>query len=415
MDVVALVDCNSFYASCERVFRPDLNGRPIIVLSNNDGCVVARSAEAKALGIQMGVPAFQIEGEIRRHKIAVFSSNYTLYADMSRRVMETLRQFSPEIEIYSIDESFLKLDRTQDLLAIGESIRSTVRKWTGVPVSVGFGPTKALAKLANRLSKKSAGVMELTTREQQDEALATTAVSDVWGIGAASTNKLLRYGIKTARDLRDADDVWVRKLLTVVGLKLVHELRGIPAIDWEETVSPKKGICCSRSFGESVTTLEGLQQALATYVSRAAEKLRRQNSLANVVTIFFHSNPFNGDEPYQRSGVIAFPTPTATTNEMIRFVSDAAAKLYKPGTRLKKAGVILTGIVENSNCQLSLFYERDRQHDTALMSALDKINDRFGSRTMRFGAEGIDPKWAAKFEKKSPRYTTRWDELIEVL
>lgn len=301
MDVVALVDCNSFYASAERVFRPDLIGKPIIVLSNNDGCVVARSAEAKAVGIPMGVPAFQIEREIARHKIAVFSSNYTLYADMSRRVMETLQQFSPDIEIYSIDEAFLKFADHDNLLEVGGKIRATVRQWTGIPVSVGFGPTKVLAKLANRISKKANGVMDLTATASQDAALETADVGDLWGIGPASANKLKKVGINTAKQLRDADDIWIIKAITVVGLKLVHELRGIPSIDWTEVAPPKQGICCSRSFGESVTTLDGLQQALASYVARAAEKLRRQNSLANVATIFFHSNPFNGDPLFQRS------------------------------------------------------------------------------------------------------------------
>ncbi|MEX1232003.1 MAG: Y-family DNA polymerase [Planctomycetaceae bacterium] len=413
MDVVGLVDCNSFYASAERVFRPDLKNRPIIVLSNNDGCVVARSAEAKALGIQMGIPAFQIKQEISRHKIAVFSSNYTLYADMSRRVMETLREFTPELEIYSIDECFLKIipDDQQDLMGCGHRIRNTVRKYTGIPVSVGFGPTKALAKLANKISKKSSGVMDLTSRSSQDEALALTDIAEIWGVGRSSVSKLRQCGITTAKELRDAADPLILKLLTIVGVKLVHELRGIPAMDWEEFAPPKKGICVSRAFGAPVTTLDGLQQALATYIARAAEKLRRQHSLASVVTIFFHTNPFNNDAPFRRSGVLEFPSPTATTNEMIHCVSAMAANLYRPGYRLKKAGVILSGIVTDNKRQLNLFHERDRKRDASLMSVLDTINDQFGSRTLRFGAEGVKPDWAAKFEKKSPRYTTRWDEL----
>ncbi len=247
----------------------------------------------------------------------------------------------------------------------------------------------------------------------QTSALSRTDVADVWGIGPANSAKLRKIGIQTALQCRDADDEQILKLTTIVGLKLVHELRGTPAIDWKAVTPPKKGICVSRSFGEPVTTLEGLQQALAAYVSRAAEKLRRQKSLASVVTIFFHSNPFNDDAKLQRSGVVELPCPTATTNELIHFVSEAAARLYRDGFKFKKAGVLLSGIV-NSTRQLNLFYARDRIRDATLMSTLDRINHEFGSRMVRFGAEGIDQRWAAKFEMKSPRYTTRWEELPKV-
>lgn len=417
--VVALVDCNSFYASCERVFRPDLVGKPIIVLSNNDGCVVARSAEAKTLGIPMGVPAFEIEQEIRRHKIAVFSSNYALYGDMSRRVNQTLEQFSDDIEVYSVDESFLRVPEQEhcDLVGYGQRIRETVERWTGLPVCCGIGPTKALAKLANRLAKKSqkaAGVVDLTNPRWQLVALRQTHVGDIWGIGGASTRKLERLGIHNALQLRDAPDSLIMKTLTVVGLKLVHELRGIPSIDWELVTPRKQEICVSRMFGEPITTLAGLQEAIASYAARAAEKLRRQQSYASLATVFCHTNQFSEHDPqYHPVLTCRLPVPSNATNEIQRHLLRMTEVLHRPGARWKKAGVIFSELV--SERQLSLFYATDRCRDDRLCEVLDQVNDKHGAKTLRFGAEGIRQNWQAKFEKRSPRYTTRWDEVPVVL
>lgn len=409
--LVAHVDCNSFYASCEQLFRPDLLGKPVIVLSNNDGAVVARSAEAKALGIEMGVPLFEIKRQVAQHKVAVFSSNYVLYGDLSRRVMQVLDQFSPEVENYSIDESFLTLPDCEPL-EFGANIKKTVKQWTGIPVSVGISSTKTLAKLANRLAKKqTSGVRVLAP---DDPILENVDVSDVWGIGSASAKKLLAANITTVAALRDADDPWVLKTLSIVGLKLVHELRGIACLPLEMVREPKKGMCVSRSFGQPITTLYELKQAVATFAAKIGEKLRSQNSLAAVMSVFFNTNQFNDDPQCHRHGAVRLLVPSAAGSELIHWTTALTEKLFRDGYRFKKAGVIVSEIVSDSARQQNLFYKPDTIRDDRVSSVMDKINHEFGRRTVQFAAEGIKTPWAARSDSRSPRYTTRWDELLEV-
>ncbi|MGC9326028.1 MAG: Y-family DNA polymerase, partial [Candidatus Hinthialibacter sp.] len=333
---VALVDCNNFYASCERVFQPQLEGKAVVVLSNNDGCIIARSNEAKALGIKMGDPFFKIEPFLRRAGVRYFSSNYSLYGDMSQRVMNVLAQFSPELEVYSIDEAFLNLTgvlrrsewETDALSGYGRRIQATVRQWTGIPVSVGIAETKTLAKIANRLAKRSKtlqGVFDLRKEPDRDAILEAVDVGDVWGIGSRYAHRLRQRGIANARQLRDADETWIQKEMAmgVVGMRLVLELRGVPCLPLDLSPGPKKGIACSRSFGNPVTLLSELRAATAAYVSRAAEKLRGQNSLCKTMSVYVMTNPFKNEPQYYNSALIRFPTPTADTPEMIRYALKA--------------------------------------------------------------------------------------------
>lgn len=409
--LVALVDCNSFYASCEQLFRPDLLGKPVIVLSNNDGCVVARSAEAKAIGIEMGVPLFQIKQQVSQHRVAVFSSNYTLYGDMSNRVVQVLGQFSPDLETYSIDESFLMLPDCEPI-GFAANIKKTVKQWTGIPVSVGISSTKTLAKLANRLAKKlTSGVCVLTP---DDPLLQNIDVGDVWGIGSASARKLHAANIKTVTALRDADDAWVLKNLSIVGLKLVHELRGTACLPLEMVREPKKGMCVSRSFGQSITTLDELLQAVATFAVKIGEKLRSQHSLAAVMSVFFNTNHFSNDPQCHRHGAIRLLVPSAAGSELIHWTTALAQKLFRDGYRYKKAGVMVTEVVSDSARQRNLFYQPDTARDDRVSSVMDSINREFGRRTVLFAAEGLQTPWAARADSRSPRYTTRWDELPEV-
>ncbi len=413
--VFALVDCNNFYASCERVFRPDLRDKPIVVLSNNDGIVIARSNEAKALGIGMGEPYFKAEGFIRRHDVKVFSSNYTLYGDMSHRVMEVLRQLEPKVEIYSIDEAFIALPPGGkfDLTAHGRHIQATVRRCTGIPVSVGFAPTKTLAKLANRLAKKDparGGVFDLTACDDVDALLAATEVGDIWGIGRRSTKKLLARGIRTALDLKNAPDAWARKQLTVTGLRTVWELRGIPCIALDDAPAPKKGIVTSKSFGRRVESLAELTEAVATYTARAAEKLRAQNGIARSLHVFLNTNRFKPELPqYANSVTVTLPEPTASTPVLVRHALAGLKNIYRPGYEYQKAGVMLTEIVSASQRQGNLF-EQGRG-DAGLMRALDRINERWGRDTVQYAVSGFKREWDFKRLQLSKAYTTRWDHL----
>ncbi len=414
MAAIALIDCQAFYCSCEQVFRPDLKGRPVIVLSNNDGCVVAANREAKALGVPMFAPVYPYEALIHRHGIAVFSSNYTLYGDMSRRVMTTLEGFSHQVERYSIDEAFLVAPSGEpDLAAYGERIRRTIAKHTGLPVRVGIGPTKALAKVAQRLAKRGDGLLVLDDPAAITRALETTPVEEIWGVGPAHAARLRAAGILTARQLRDADDHWIRSQLTVVGLRLVHELRGQASLGWELSPPPKQEICVSRAFGAYADTIEALGEAIATYTGQAAETLRRQRSLAGALTVFFHTNPFASHRQLQRSGTVELDVPSAATPELLAQARRALESLYAPGYRIKKAGVILGAIVPADREQGHLFDTRDRDRDRRLMRAVDALNRDRGTRVVRFAAEGLNPHWRTRFERRSPRYTTRIGELPE--
>ncbi len=418
--VYALVDCNNFYVSCERVFDPRLQGLPVIVMSNNDGCVVARSNEVKALGVPMGVPVFKIRDLIEKHRIILYSSNYTLYGDMSRRVMRTLGGFTPDMEIYSIDEAFLDLAgfQHQNLTDYGHTIRRQAYNWTGIPVSVGIARTKTLAKIANHLAKKSSkagGVLDLTDSPWLDHALAAVPVRNVWGVGPAHTRRLQKIGIENALQLRDADDSWVQKHMSVVGVRMVYELRGRPCYDLEASPPPQKGIASSKSFGKPVETLKHLCESVALYTTGAAEKMRRQKLAAGVMCVFVMTNLFSKkDRRYYNSHTVELPVPTHDTAELIAYALDIVKKIYCPGYRYKKAGVLFDALVAQDEIQMNLFDTVDRDRSRRLMQALDCVNGHYAADTLRYAATGLHRPWKTKFEKRSPRYTTNWNELLRV-
>jgi DNA polymerase V len=415
-DIFALVDCNNFYVSCERVFNPGLEHRPAVVLSNNDGCVVARSNEAKQLGIGMGVPAFEIKDILEKNRVEVFSSNYTLYADMSGRVMQTLSTFTPDIEVYSIDEAFLNLAGFRcSLTDYGDEIRRTVKKWTGIPVTVGIASTKTLAKIANHTAKRSPkaeGVLDLTGSACLDKTLGRVPVEKVWGVGIKTALKLKRAGFKTALELRDADISWIRNRFGVVGVRTVYELRGVCCYPLEQNPPAKKSICVSRMFGRPVESPGQLKEAIANYASRAGEKLRGQELAAGSMTVFVTTSRFIKNR-YFNSYTIEFPVATNNTMELIRGALDCIDELYREGHRFKKCGLVLTSLVPEKQIQQGLFDGVDREKNRRLMRAVDEANTRV-SAPLRWAAEGINQPWQVKFKRRSRRYTTRWDELPEV-
>ena len=414
--IFALVDCNNFYASCERVFNPTLNGQPIVVLSNNDGCVVARSNEAKALGIGMGVPEFQIRPLLRAHHVQVFSSNYRLYGDMSQRVMETLDPFSPDLEIYSIDEAFLNLSgfTARNLTEYGHLIRTTVKRWTGLPVSVGIAETKTLAKIANRIAKRTpdtSRVFDLLACSDRDALLGRVPVEEVWGIGRNHTRVLNQHGITTALQLREVDDPWIRKRMGIVGLRLVMELRGVSCLDLEQCPAPKQGLTCSRAFGKLISTLGEMEEAVSVYASRVAEKLRREQLAATVLTVFLTTNEFKDGPQYSNTLTLKLPIVTDSTADLIGSALQGIRVIYRDGYHYKKAGVMLTGLVPVSQTQADLFDNQDRGRSKRLMSALDAVNDRWGTGTLHYASSGFTKAWKTQFHRRSPVYTTDWNAL----
>ena len=414
--VFALVDCNNFYCSCERLFRPELEGQPIVVLSNNDGCVIARSNEVKALGIKMGDPYFKLKDLIAKHHIHVFSSNYTLYGDLSHRVMTILQQQEPEVEVYSIDEAFISLPYTPGKLhtEYARYLKQRVRQCVGIPVAIGIGPTKTLAKVANRIAKKNAqynGVLDITDHGQLDQLLGNFDVEDVWGIGRQSANKLRMRGILTARDLRDADDAWLRKRLTVTGLRTAMELRGISCIPLETACPDKKSIISSKSFGRPVTTLADMKEAVATYLSTAAEKLRGQGSAAGAIQVFISTNTFNPNQPqYAQSMMVSLPQPSSYTPALLKAAIHCLENIFRPGFQYKKAGVMLTEIAPAGCQQINLFSSIDTEKPE-LMAAVDRINQKWGRETVQLGTAGFVKSWKMAQSHKSPAYTTNWSEL----
>lgn len=414
--VFALVDCNNFYASCERVFNPTLNGQPIVVLSNNDGCVVARSNEAKALGIGMGVPEFQIRPLLSAHRVQVFSSNYTLYGDMSQRVMETLEQFSPDVEVYSIDEAFLSLVgfEPRGLIEHGRLIRRTVPQWTGIPVSVGIAETKTLAKIANRIAKRTpdtGGVFDLLACPDREALLGRVAVEDVWGIGPNHARLLKQHDITTALQLRGVDDQWIRKRMGIVGLRLVMELRGVSCLDLEQCPPPKQSLTCSRAFGKLISTLKEMEEAVSVYTSRVAEKLRCERLATTVLTVCLTTNEFKEGPQYSNALTLKLPIATDSTADLIRCALQGIRAIYRDGYLYKKAVVVLTSLVPVSQTQADLFDSQDRRKFTRLMTALDAVNDRWGAGTLHYASSGITKAWETRFHRRSPAYTTDWDEL----
>lgn len=413
----ALVDCNNFYASCERVFNPALAGKPVVVLSNNDGCIIARSEEAKKVGIRMGQPVHECQNLIMRHRVHVYSSNYSLYGDISSRVMDVLSLFSPDVEVYSIDEAFLDLEGISgDRQEYGRSIKARVKKWVGVPVSVGIGPTKTLAKAAARLAKKTAssgGVFDMTGL--LDETLPLIDVEDVWGIGRRYARLLRSRGICTAHDLSRADDEWIRRHLTVMGLRTVMELRGVSCLPLEEARGMSKSIVCSRSFGRKVYHIDELGEAASAYTSRAAEKLRAQKAAASFIQVILIEFPFNSGFPKTYMASMDIPVATSYTPELIGYAKGLLKRVYRKGPAYRKVGIMLAGIVPRGQIQASLFHpHREGPKQLALMEAVDGINSRFGRGTVSFAAAGFERPWWMRQAKKSPQFTTSWSDLPRV-
>ncbi|HIJ67426.1 MAG TPA: Y-family DNA polymerase [Planctomycetes bacterium] len=415
--IFALVDCNNFYASCERVFNPGLQGKPVIVLSNNDGCVVARSDEAKALKIAMGVPAFEIADIIEKNHVQVFSSNYALYDDMSSRVMDTLSTFSPDIEIYSIDEAFLNLAGLScSLTHYGQKIRQTVGKWTGMPVSIGIAQTKTLAKTANYIAKhfdKTQGVLDLTDSTCLDRALAKTPVEKIWGVGIKTAVKLKRAGIDNALKLRDTDAAWVRQRFTVTGERTVYELRGCVCYQLEQNPPTRKTLVVSRMFSTSIEAVEALKEAIAAYACRAGERLRKEHLAAGAITVFVATSRFVKNR-YYNCRTTRFDVATNNTTELIRNACKSIETLYRKGAAFKKCGVVLSDLVPENRIQPNLFDNTDRQKSARLMRTIDTVNAAMDC-PLRWAAEGLNQPWKLKFHRRSPRYTTRWDEIPKVV
>ncbi|MDX1955999.1 MAG: Y-family DNA polymerase [Chitinophagaceae bacterium] len=428
----AIVDCNSFYCSCERLFRPDLRTKPVVVLSNNDGCIISRSDEAKQVGVEMAVPYFQARPLIERNGVATFSSNYNLYGDLSMRVMDTLRHCVGEdrVEVYSVDEAFVQLDHIplNDLARLAMDLRHAVETWTGISVSIGVAPTKVLAKVANRLAKKhkakSKCVIVLDTEEKIQRALRVTPVSDLWGVGRQYAKKLTEvWGIYDALQLQHMKEDWARKNLGgVVGARMIRELKGLPSIDLKEELVEKKMIATTRMFGHPVTKIEDIKEAVATYTSRAAEKLRRQFSAATQIEVFLVYRPTQ-DSPLtshdsrqtsQASRLTILPLATSLTHELIKPALGLVESLYEKGRVYKKAGVILSGLVPDESIQGNLFVEEKENSSRMLMDMIDNVNFSQRDDVLKFASSGLDRDWKMRQELRSRRFTTRWSELCEV-
>lgn len=424
----AIVDCNSFYCSCERLFKPELKDKPVVVLSNNDGCIVSRTDEAKKLGVGMAAPYYQNKDIIENNDVAVFSSNYNLYGDLSMRVMDTLREMVGEhrVEVYSVDEAFLDLGMIPDeeLQTASVEIRQTVEQWTGIYVSVGVAPTKVLSKVANRLSKKNKKetncVLVLDSEEKIKEALLNTDVTDIWGVGYRYAVKLKEmFRINNAWQLSRMSTEWARKNLGgIVGVRLIKELNGEPCVQMKDPLKTKKMIATTRMFGIPVYDIDPLKEAVATYTSRAAEKLRRQYSAAAFISVFVVTNEqkpgYYTYSPQTSSTYIQLPKSTAYTNELIKCAVPLVDKIYKPGLKYLKAGVILSGLVPDTSIQGNLFLSDMKNNERRVMDMLDNINFSQRDDVLKFAASGTKRNWKMRQEMRSPRYTTRWNELCEV-
>ncbi|GEO06170.1 SOS mutagenesis and repair protein UmuC [Adhaeribacter aerolatus] len=424
--MLALIDCNNFFVSCERVFQPGLKNTPVVVLSNNDGCIISRSQEAKDLGIKMGEPLFKARPIIEQAGVRVFSSNFMLYGDMSQRVMQTLKKFGA-VEVYSIDEAFVDLSHVPaaNLEKCAATIREIIYQYLGLPVCVGIAPTKTLAKAANHLAKKNPaynGTMLLDTPAKQAAARRHLAVENIWGVGRRYAAKLHQHQVYTVADLVDRSSGWVYKHLGgVVGVRLRQELLGQPCQELsfkEEHV--RKNIACTRSFSQYITTLNDLQEAVATYTSRAAEKLRRQRSAAKAITVFIRTNKFSVQAPqYHRATTVSLPLASADTGELIRYALQGLQQIYQPGYSYKKAGVILSEIIPEHQVQTDLFHTTDRSKSQKLMQALDKLNTKMSKNewainAVGYAAAGIEKDWKMIVTRRSPRYTTHWQEILEI-
>lgn len=423
----AIVDCNSFYCSCERLFKPELNEKPVVVLSNNDGCIISRTDEAKRLGVGMAAPYYQNKDIIEKNDVAVFSSNYNLYGDLSMRVMDTLRWFigAEKVEVYSVDEAFLDLDMVaaNKLEQVAAQIKKLVEQWTGIAVSVGVAPSKVLSKVANRLSKKdktgSKGVMVLSGPESIKQALEKTAVDDIWGVGRRYAMKLHQLGIDNGWQLSRLSEEWARKNLGgVTGVRLIKELNGFTCIPMKDPLEVKKMIATTRMFGRPVFDLKDIKEAVATYTARAAEKLRRQYCTANYIQVFVVTNGNRNEKyeynPQSRYQYSTLANPTADTSELIRHALPLAEKLYEPGLKYLKAGVVLSGLMPDTSLQGNLFVPDGVYRKRSLMETVDNINFSHRDDIIKYAASGMARNWKMRQELRSKRYTTRWDELYEI-
>ncbi|MEI6695635.1 MAG: Y-family DNA polymerase [Bacteroidota bacterium] len=415
----ALVDCNNFYASCERVFRPDLIGKPVVVLSNNDGCVIARSNEAKAIGIPMGAPAFKYQELFNQHQVNVFSANFALYGDMSMRVMTILSTYCPSMEIYSIDEAFLDFKGFEyyDLQKIGEEISEVIRQNTGIPVSVGFAHTKTLAKLANKIAKKypkqTNSVYVLDDDEKRLKALKWLKVEDIWGVGRQFSRRLNNIGIRTAYELTLLPEDYIRKDMSVVGLRMIKELKGIPTLEMEQR-KPKKNIATTRSFEKNYTTFDELKERIVTFSVSCAEKLRKQKSCCNSIMVFLQTNFFKNDLPqYSRSIHVKLPFATNSSIEIAKFATKGLELIFKSGYVYKRAGILVMDFCPENEIQQQLFENSNPKHKI-LMKAIDKINSSIGQQKIKLASQDKDRVWKMRQERLSPRYTTKFKEIITV-
>lgn len=414
--VYALIDCNSFYCSCERVFRPDLKTTPIVVLSNNDGCAISRTQEAKDLGIKMGEPFFKFKKLVDQRKLKVFSSNFALYTNLSDRVMRTIANLAPAVEVYSVDEAFADLSGVDKLYEYGQLIKDTIAQNIGIPVGVGIASTKVLAKLANHIAKKSSkanGVVDLTNLKHLDIALKRVDISDVWGIGRAGSKKMRELGIKTAYDFcHYENEGLIQKIFTKVGLQIKHELMGINCFEFGEDYQAKKRIMCSRTFGAVVTDKEALKESIASYICDASEKLRKQNSSCSELIIFARTSPFKNTKQYYMSERIRLKTPTCDSRKLIHEAFKLIDKGFLPGMEYKKAGAMLSDFNGEREMQLDLLSQGDSLKDLSLMGVLDQVNFFEGERSLFLGACGtVDNAWRMNRNYKSKRYTTCWESL----
>ena len=418
-DMFALVDCNNFYASCERVFNPNLQGKPLAILSNNDGCVIARSDEAKSLGLPMGAPAFKYKTFFRDHKVHVYSSNYPLYGDMSRRVMRILERFTPDVEVYSIDEAFLKFEgfENYDLETYGHEIRTTILKWTGIPTCVGIAPTKALSKIANKIARKfpkeTGGVYIIDTDLKRLKALKWTPIEKVWGIGHSLHKHLIKNQCNTAYDFVQLSDLWVRQSFSITQWKLKKDLEGISKIKMEQ-IKNKRAIATTRSFETTLTDLTDIKERISTFASSCAEKLRRQNSNCHMVIVFLKSNRFKiQSKQYRASTIVSIPFPTDSTLVISANAIKAIESIFKEGIQYKKAGVILTGIAPSYNRQLQMFDHEDPRH-RPLMSAIDRLNNKYSTKKLKLANQDLKRTWKMRQAHLSPGYTTNLKDIIKV-
>lgn len=416
----ALVDCNNFYVSCELVFAPNLIGKPVVVLSNNDGCVISRSNEAKKIGFKMGEPIFKRKDLVKRHNVTVFSSNYTLYGDMSTRIQDTLSLFSPKSEIYSIDESFLLLDHipSQQLIKYAETIKNTVEKNTGIPVSIGMGTTKTLAKIANKVAKNSSchnGIFLIDGERRTHTVLRNTPICDIWGIGRQYAKLMEKNHLFSAFDFTKTNDHWIKSHMSVMGLRIKKELLGTSCLPIESIIKSKKAIATTRAFGQKTTDIKIIREAVATYATRCSEKLRKQHCVTNLVTVFIHSDPFNPSEKYKYFGKsYGLPVPSSSQPILVKHALFLLNEIFQEGIKYKKAGVIIEGLEPDTSIQGSLFDDMDIKKLNSISKTTDLVNQKYGKDTLKLSIQGDGKKWQLRQEKLSKKYTTKLEDIITI-